>query len=324
MNSPQDLETLKKLNDATDCMEFVKILGLEFPVYPDALDIEKFIKFDWAKFKAYEFTDDAVCKLLYWTRYLDQYRSKASVPAKAQKFNVETMLEKATTSREFNKLIKDLKRPTAQKMNEANSDELGIFSAVYLGKDEVIQSMIAKDPTIVNKQNRYGWTPLHFVMCIGCSDAATILVEKGADPMIADREKVLPMVLGAKWGHRATVNNVCHTLLTMKGEKYVKDLLKITDDQQRHPLHYAAESKQHVVCDVLLGFGADPDFPDCNGQTPTFLACKSGNLDTIKVLHIKWSGNIRFPDKKKRTPYDVFPKEKKLLEQLKLADSELE
>jgi hypothetical protein len=330
MESPNDLEKIKKLDEAADCMEFVNVIGIEFPIYPDGLELPMFMNFGWDKLKTYEFSEGETSTILFWIRCLKQYRKNGSfgVPVKQKslpkKFDAEEMLEKTKNSHEFTKLIKNLKQPNPQDMIRSNCEDLGIFSAVYLGKDEIIRSLIAKDPTCVNKKNRYGWTPLHYVMCIGCSDAATILVQFGADPTISNDEGVLPMILGAKWGHRATVNNTCQALVAKRGAKYVKDLLRIPDSHGRHPLHYAAESKQHVVCDVMLGFGADPNHPDCSGQTPTFLACKTGNLDTIRIVHLKWGGNIRLADKKKKTPFDAFPKDKNLLEQLKMADNQME
>jgi ankyrin repeat protein len=198
------------------------------------------------------------------------------------------MLENTKTPEDFDIFIKTMKKPSLEVMKRANNKEIGIFSAVYLGQDNVVRELIKADPSCVNKQNRYGWTPLHYVMCIGCSDAATILMEAGADPYIQNNDQVRPMILGAKWGHRSTVNNVCKVLYTRIGADYVKKLLTTADNLGRHPLHYAAESKQHVVCDVLLGFGADPDHRDEKGQSPTFLACATGNLDTIRVVYKKW------------------------------------
>jgi hypothetical protein len=328
MGSPKDMETITKLDKAADCMEFASILGIEFPVYPDGLELAMFLNFGWKKFKAYKFEDGQIQTLIYWTRFLKQCRKNGSLADLAKsdvkKFDVEAMLEKVKDNQEFAELIKNLKRPNPCDMTRSNGDVLDIFSAVYLGRDEIIRSLIKKDPACVNKKNRYGWTPLHYVMCIGCSDAATILVQAGADPKIVDNQNVLPMVLGAKWGHRSTVNNICQVLIAKKGAKYVKDLLTIPDSQGRHPLHYAAESKQHVVCDVMLGFGAVPNHPDRNGQTPTFLACKTGNLDTIRVVHLKWGGDIYLADNEKKTPFDAFPKDKDLLKQLKMAENGME
>lgn len=115
------------------------------------------------------------------------------------------MLERTKTQQDLTKIIEALKPPPTFAIERANSQENGIFSAVYLGQDSIIRQLIAADPSCVNKKNRYGWTPLHYVMCIGCSDSATILIEAGADPNILNNENVSPMVLGAKWGHRATV-----------------------------------------------------------------------------------------------------------------------
>jgi hypothetical protein len=325
-------ETLRKLAAAKDVYEFVAVLDVSFPIWPGHLDLAKFVKYKTNSlkvsfekgsevipllFQAFGFKKGDIQMLMQWFRLLDQYRNVStvtgyfnllSISQKQQptghsapaKLNADTPRLNSTEDfieDEIDALIANLPEPTKEEKKRANGENFSILSAVYCGNDELLQSILTKNPKLVNYKNRENWTPLHYVMCIGCSDAATVLVNAGADAAAKTKDGVSAFTLGARlviwhfglivllrWGHRATVWNVCSVLVSKTSSDYVKRLLNTPDLKGRIPLHYAAESKQHVVCDVLCNFKANPNHQDSKGRSPVFFACETGNLDTIKKL----------------------------------------
>jgi ankyrin repeat protein len=95
-------------------------------------------------------------------------------------------------------LIGNLVKPTKAEMARANDESLGIISAVYCAHDNLLQSILMKNPKMANFKNRDNWTPLHYAMCIGCSDAATVLINAGADAAAKTSEGVSAITLGAR------------------------------------------------------------------------------------------------------------------------------
>ncbi|KAL8851764.1 MAG: hypothetical protein Q9221_003374 [Calogaya cf. arnoldii] len=85
----------------------------------------------------------------------------------------------------------------------------------------------------------------------------------------------------------------------------VKRLLDIGDDANRHdnwgitPLmaHLRGYPYHHVITEILLGRGADPNARDSKGKTALHIAVKRGNIDATKSLLAR-GANVHVRDKK--------------------------
>ena len=50
------------------------------------------------------------------------------------------------------------------------------------------------------------------------------------------------------------------------------------------PIHYAAESGNPVIVEMLVTMGGSPKILDTEKQSPLHIACEMGNLDVVKLL----------------------------------------
>ncbi len=62
----------------------------------------------------------------------------------------------------------------------------------------------------IDRQSRYGWTPLMQAACYGHSECVVLLMQKGADPHLLNAWKTSALVLAAQGGHFGVV----HALLS--------------------------------------------------------------------------------------------------------------
>lgn len=61
--------------------------------------------------------------------------------------------------------------------------------------------LLEKDPAFLNMQGRSGTTLMHIAASVGQQDVVALLLEKGADPHIRNRDNHMPYYLALKNGH---------------------------------------------------------------------------------------------------------------------------
>ena len=131
------------------------------------------------------------------------------------------------------------------------------------GDQTVVESLLA-DGADPNAGDKYGWTPVHYAVPFGGPGVVTTLLAAGADPNAASVAGGTPLHLAASQASEALVS----TLLRAGADPGVVD-----EDQQRTPLHYAAESNTDpTVIRTLVDAGAGPGIRDGQGQLALDLA----------------------------------------------------
>lgn len=48
------IEQLKQMNEATNCFEYLAALDIEFPAFPENLELKNFIKFEFGNLKVFK------------------------------------------------------------------------------------------------------------------------------------------------------------------------------------------------------------------------------------------------------------------------------
>eukprot|EP00927_Polykrikos_kofoidii_P038157 TRINITY_DN32452_c0_g1_i1.p1 TRINITY_DN32452_c0_g1~~TRINITY_DN32452_c0_g1_i1.p1 ORF type:complete len:1319 (+),score=175.42 TRINITY_DN32452_c0_g1_i1:107-4063(+) len=103
-----------------------------------------------------------------------------------------------------------------------------------------------------------------------------------------------------RWGRTALFNandaKCCTALLSRGCNPNV-----ITTSGQS-ALFEAAQSGNDIKIEILLKWRADVDHCDKNRQTPLFIACDAGHLDTCKLLVERGLASLTCRDKENRTP----------------------
>ena len=122
------------------------------------------------------------------------------------------------------------------------------------------------------------------------------LLQEGADPNTADRDRVTPLHLGAG---RTDGAEVVERLLKAGASPHARD-----SERSRTPLHLAVQSDSPEAVNHLLQANANPNARDADGATPLHYAASNRSPDVAQALAGAGADpNAR--DNAGRTPVDV-------------------
>ncbi|KAL7802862.1 ankyrin repeat-containing domain protein [Trichoderma afarasin] len=124
------------------------------------------------------------------------------------------------------------------------------------------------------KDSRRGRTPLLWAAMRGHKAIVQLLVDKGVDINVKDRDERTPLSYAAQIGHKT----IAQLLLNKGPDINSKDIHGWT------PLSYAASAGYIAIAQLLLDNGADFKLQDENGMTPLLLARKNGNKAMVELL----------------------------------------
>lgn len=116
--------------------------------------------------------------------------------------------------------------------------------------------------TTINRITPDNRSALHVVASIGAYDMAKILIERGADVNLKNRDEQIPLHWAA-WNNR-------ENLVQMLIEKGAK--INAIDKEGNSPLHFAVQNNALDTARLLLALGADKYLVNKRGDTPRTLA----------------------------------------------------
>lgn len=154
--------------------------------------------------------------------------------------------------------------------------ELDIFEATGLGRSDLVEELVERDPRLANTRSGDGFTPLHFAAFFGQESVARVLLEHHADAgAVADNPmKVMPL----------------HSAAAGRNMAIVRALLEhgapVNAKQERGytALHEAAQQGNQMMVDLLLKYGANPTAKSDDGITADQLAQEKGHADLAERL----------------------------------------
>jgi palmitoyltransferase len=211
--------------------------------------------------------------------------------------------KKATLKRE--ELHQLLQRAFEQEKMAGIND---IWSAAKIGSYDSVMQFLDTDPSLLNKLDKDGRSPLHVAALGGHKDIVTELLERGADINIVNHNRFTPLHWAVVAGYISTVHfliskgadinmrdikgrNILHlaaendhldiVYYLIEIQKMVVDDLDIDDHT---PLTWAAYKGSKSVVNFLLNRGANPNLQDKKGYTPLHWAAKSGHSETVVVF----------------------------------------
>ncbi|EFX05479.1 ankyrin repeat-containing protein [Grosmannia clavigera kw1407] len=132
---------------------------------------------------------------------------------------------------------------------------------------------------------------LSIICYFGCSSAAELLLNRGADVNAANSNGRTPLSHAARNGHKTTVN-----LLLNRGAN-----INAADSDGQTPLHDAVWNGNETTIKLLLDRGADINAADSDDWTPLHDAVWVGHVATVKLL-LDRGADINAADSKGRTP----------------------
>jgi ankyrin repeat protein len=154
--------------------------------------------------------------------------------------------------------------------------ELDVFEATALGYLDRLRERLDEDPARATAFSPDGFTALHFAAFFGKAEAASTLIEAGAEVNVFSQNDLLvePLHSAAAGRH----HEVCRVLIAAGAD---------VNARQRHdytPLHAAAQHGDDELVELLLSAGADPSAINDDGQTPADTADAAGHPDVARRL----------------------------------------
>ena len=168
----------------------------------------------------------------------------------------------------------------------------------------LVELLITKGAKINEKTGAFGFSPLHqaaLTQCLGeaesadCQQICELLISRGADVNVNDKNGYTPLHQAARVGHR----NIVELLLDCGAKVNALDLTKSS------ALFGAAQHHQESVVKLLLSRGAEVNLTDAQGWTPLLRAFqKSDGDETLKIL-LEYGANVNVRDSKGRSPLHI-------------------
>jgi uncharacterized protein len=154
--------------------------------------------------------------------------------------------------------------------------EFDVFEAASMGRSDLVEEMVERDPRLANARSGDGFTPLHFAAFFGHESVARVLLEHHADAgAVANNPmKVMPL----------------HSAAAGRNMAIVRALLEhgapVNAKQERGytALHEAAQQGNQMMVDLLLKYGANPNAKNDDGITADQLAQEKGHADIAERL----------------------------------------
>ncbi len=168
-----------------------------------------------------------------------------------------------------------------------------LLLASVLGRTEIVGFLIEKGADIdAGDNNRM--TPLHFAASYGRPECAHLLLEKGADVNAREVNGRTPLFFNARQG-----NEQIFQLLLDKGAT-----VDVYNNFKRGPLLYALWGGHEKLARLLISKGADVNKKDTTGYSPLHQMCIDGRTDLAKLL-IAEGADIELADSHDLSPLSL-------------------
>ncbi len=174
--------------------------------------------------------------------------------------------------------------------NLANDDkEMPLHFVVRYNDLQLLEDLYLVTDVNIN-EHLNGNTPLSTASKYGHPEIIKFLLDRQADPNIADEENILPI-------HIAAVNGHLEALKLLIPE--TKNINAVDDEGSTTLLNAVYGNKEGVV-KYLLEQNANANIPDMNEQLPLYWAVDQENIENVKLL-IPYTDNINAQNDKGST-----------------------
>jgi ankyrin repeat protein len=168
------------------------------------------------------------------------------------------------------------RQPEAAAALAAGSAHLTLFEAAALGRDDVLGSLLAKDPSAANAFTVDGHTALGLASFFGRLACVRVLLDHGADPRVASRNGMCVQPLHAAVAGRS--REIVELLLGRGVEVNARQQVGYT------ALMGAASAGREDLIDLLIRHGADPAVVADDGLTAAEVARRHGHESAAAKL----------------------------------------
>ena len=152
-----------------------------------------------------------------------------------------------------------------------------LMLAARFGHEPIIKSYLQADNSeiAINKEDKFGWTPLLLALEGEHKDIALMLIKAGASVTHVTHERSV---------------SSAHSAVYLDNEQVLKNLLdggadlNLQTSNGYAPLHYASWNGKMKSIHFLLNNGVDVNVQNADGETPLSLASKYFETEAVRVL----------------------------------------
>ncbi|XP_051500706.1 ankyrin repeat and SOCS box protein 2-like isoform X2 [Myxocyprinus asiaticus] len=167
-----------------------------------------------------------------------------------------------------------VKKPECSLLTPNKYGWIPLHEAAYYGQDQCIKILLRAQPGMINQRTLKEQTALMLAVARNHLACVEILLEKGADPDIANKDKETPLYRACEKENPAMV-----VMLLNYGASVNKSCI-----QGWTALHEAVCRNNVEICEILVKAGAKVSTPNMYGITPIFVAAQSGKVDALRFL----------------------------------------
>ncbi|XP_022519172.2 ankyrin repeat and SOCS box protein 2 isoform X1 [Astyanax mexicanus] len=186
----------------------------------------------------------------------------------------EDPIVKAIRNGDVGQLRQIIKKPGCNILIPNQYGWIPLHEAAYYGQDQCVKALLRVQPGMINKRTLSESTALYLAVSSEKADCVQCLLDKGADPDLANKDKESPLYKACEKENPAIV-----AMLLNHGACVNK-----TSSQGWTPLHEAVCRNNVEICDMLVKAGAKISIPNNYGITPIFVAAQSGKVDALRFL----------------------------------------
>ncbi|XP_072553479.1 ankyrin repeat and SOCS box protein 2 [Salminus brasiliensis] len=186
----------------------------------------------------------------------------------------EDPIVKAIQDGDVGHLRQIIKKPDCNVLIPNQYGWIPLHEAAYYGQDQCIKALLRVQPGMINKRTLKDSTALLLAVSREKTDCVQCLLEKGADPDIANKDKETPLYKACE-----KENSTIVAMLLNHGAGVNKSCI-----QGWTALHEAVCRNNVEICEMLVKVGAKINTPNMYGITPIFVAAQSGKVDALRFL----------------------------------------
>lgn len=166
--------------------------------------------------------------------------------------------------------------PEISQIFQEHAADVNIFTAAALGQVELIQQMLTNNPALVNAEAPDGFSPLGLAAFFGATQAASLLLEHGAQVNRAanNPQKVTPLHSAVAGQHF----EIAQMLLNHGADANARQMGDFT------PLQGAAQNGQIEMIELLVKHGADLNLRNADGHTALGLSRIESQTQAFDLL----------------------------------------
>ncbi|RYP00330.1 hypothetical protein DL766_007159 [Monosporascus sp. MC13-8B] len=160
----------------------------------------------------------------------------------------------------------------------SNPEENGILEAAQDGQVDIVKSRLEENPSLIwTRKPESRETLLHLAVVNNHEELTRLLLQKGANPEVADNAGWKPLAIAAKSG--PLLLPIAELLL-----QYGANADSLNLRVRQSALHLCASGGFSALAKILLDHGARVDLGDVNDETPLFKAVTERRTDMVKLL----------------------------------------